>query len=361
MAEYVEPWLMTLDSANTLVLYRRRVRAWVVWCVARGAAPSRADSADVDLYREDLERSGLGASAVTARISAVSSWYKWLLSVGRAETNPAAPARGGICTVDGCAREHYGLGFCAMHYKRFKAHGDPSTVKTKPTVAERTCTECEYLGPRAEFWGDRRICKPCRPIWEARIHAQRAASGASKWCPGCRTTKNLSLFSRNQPLCKPCTKAAKAKQQAQRRKSGRPLLCIGPCEQVLPPTAFDPGYRTCRRCRFEANPEKYRRQWRARRAREHSALGGYQTWEWISLLVRFNGQCAYCDAAPAATQDHVIPLTRGGSNFASNLLPACWSCNAMKHDSLLAEWRYRRSGAPALARLTMAKPLGRLP
>jgi hypothetical protein len=29
------------------------------------------------------------------------------------------------CNVDGCARVHYGLGFCRLHYRRFKIHGDP--------------------------------------------------------------------------------------------------------------------------------------------------------------------------------------------------------------------------------------------
>lgn len=29
------------------------------------------------------------------------------------------------CTLDGCDKEHRGLGFCSGHYQRFKKHGSP--------------------------------------------------------------------------------------------------------------------------------------------------------------------------------------------------------------------------------------------
>lgn len=36
------------------------------------------------------------------------------------------------CNVEECGRTHYGLGFCRMHYRRYKKHGDVSIVK-QPT------------------------------------------------------------------------------------------------------------------------------------------------------------------------------------------------------------------------------------
>jgi endogenous inhibitor of DNA gyrase (YacG/DUF329 family) len=47
--------------------------------------------------------------------------------------------------------------------------------------------------------------------------------------------------------------------------------------------------------------------------------------------------CVYC-AGPFDTIDHVIPLTRGGDNMKSNLVPACRSCNSSKGQKLLSEW-----------------------
>lgn len=34
-----------------------------------------------------------------------------------------------LCSIDGCDRKHTGLGYCRLHLERFKAHGDPDTVK----------------------------------------------------------------------------------------------------------------------------------------------------------------------------------------------------------------------------------------
>lgn len=30
-----------------------------------------------------------------------------------------------LCTIDGCERVHEAKGYCKLHYKRFKKHGDP--------------------------------------------------------------------------------------------------------------------------------------------------------------------------------------------------------------------------------------------
>ncbi len=35
-----------------------------------------------------------------------------------------------LCTVEGCTRRHYGHGYCAMHYSRWKRLGDPLAGKT---------------------------------------------------------------------------------------------------------------------------------------------------------------------------------------------------------------------------------------
>lgn len=40
--------------------------------------------------------------------------------------------------------------------------------------------------------------------------------------------------------------------------------------------------------------------------------------------------CHYCGAPKAGTVDHVIPVSRGGTNDASNLVPACGPCNYSK-------------------------------
>lgn len=36
-----------------------------------------------------------------------------------------------ICSVDGCTAVHYGLGFCNIHYQRYRRLGDPLAAKSR--------------------------------------------------------------------------------------------------------------------------------------------------------------------------------------------------------------------------------------
>jgi hypothetical protein len=47
--------------------------------------------------------------------------------------------------------------------------------------------------------------------------------------------------------------------------------------------------------------------------------------------------CAYCPA-PAGSWDHVIPVSRGGTDDRENLVPACIRCNTSKHAKTPEEW-----------------------
>ncbi len=53
--------------------------------------------------------------------------------------------------------------------------------------------------------------------------------------------------------------------------------------------------------------------------------------------------CIYCKSGDRITTDHLIPLSRGGTNFPSNLAPACYSCNCSKNKKTYKEFmEYRR-------------------
>jgi 5-methylcytosine-specific restriction endonuclease McrA len=58
----------------------------------------------------------------------------------------------------------------------------------------------------------------------------------------------------------------------------------------------------------------------------------------VYAAIRESGPCVYC-GAPAEHVDHVWPLSRGGWERESNLVPACKPCNSGKKDRLLTEWR----------------------
>lgn len=53
--------------------------------------------------------------------------------------------------------------------------------------------------------------------------------------------------------------------------------------------------------------------------------------QWREILVIWKRSCAYCGKKPKRlTQDHITPLSKGGSHTVSNVVPACWSCNSGK-------------------------------
>jgi 5-methylcytosine-specific restriction endonuclease McrA len=63
--------------------------------------------------------------------------------------------------------------------------------------------------------------------------------------------------------------------------------------------------------------------------------------EWQLILVAFEYHCAYCGIQPAQlTQDHIVPLSKGGSHTKSNILPACNACNQRKGNKFLAEFLF---------------------
>jgi 5-methylcytosine-specific restriction endonuclease McrA len=62
---------------------------------------------------------------------------------------------------------------------------------------------------------------------------------------------------------------------------------------------------------------------------------------WISvrglIIEEFNSRCCYCGTkSDALTIDHVVPVSKGGTNAIRNLAPACGRCNGRKSDRPLA-------------------------
>lgn len=80
-------------------------------------------------------------------------------------------------------------------------------------------------------------------------------------------------------------------------------------------------------------------QHQRRAAREKSLPYTLTRQEWEQIKERFGNHCAYCgEHFDHLTQDHVIPLSRGGAYTAENIVPACRSCNSKKGDMTADEF-----------------------
>jgi len=80
-----------------------------------------------------------------------------------------------------------------------------------------------------------------------------------------------------------------------------------------------------------------------RRARKKKAPGSHTTEQLYQQHKKQEGKCFYCQkellhARNSWHADHVIPLSKGGSNDISNIVISCPTCNRKKHDKLPNEW-----------------------
>lgn len=196
-----------------------------------------------------------------------------------------------------------------------------------------------------------------------------------------------------QAYCKTCTskitRASLARTAARATRVTLPEKCCGGCEQVLPIDEFyvdlrrpDGRYANCKACHrritdewkaanktavresqranywrdptkrrassmayrlrnldaARARGQAYKRANRARataveairRARLAGAPGEVTPEQIAARVAYFGGRCWMCGDQWEAI-DHVKPLSKGGSNWAANLRPACRSCNSRKN------------------------------
>lgn len=70
------------------------------------------------------------------------------------------------------------------------------------------------------------------------------------------------------------------------------------------------------------------------RAKRLEAEGFFTTQEWIDLKESYGNLCLCCKLHQSKLDgplepDHIIPITRGGTNWITNIQPLCHNCNGM--------------------------------
>lgn len=97
------------------------------------------------------------------------------------------------------------------------------------------------------------------------------------------------------------------------------------------------AYERARYARRQTNPAQhavYRTGQRAAKNRRRAA--GPLSAATVRDVLK--GPCAYC-GDEATSVDHIIPVSRGGTNARENLAPACKSCNSKKAARTPTEWK----------------------
>jgi len=95
----------------------------------------------------------------------------------------------------------------------------------------------------------------------------------------------------------------------------------------------------------EENCERIRFLVKRRRALKKNADGSHTLGEWENLKAQYNWTCPCCKKSEPKiklTEDHIIPLSKGGSDNIENIQPLCKSCNSKKYTKII-KYNYDRT------------------
>jgi 5-methylcytosine-specific restriction endonuclease McrA len=237
-------------------------------------------------------------------------------------------------------------------------------------VSEQTkkCSKCgEVKVADSEFFykdsvkqdGFRTECKACSKLAALKKKAMLEATrpplpdGFAKKCSTCKEQLAAEMFGKNarsadglKTSCKPCRRAKAVKYRAENKEKTSEYFKRYREENPDKRKATCARYRANNRAKLAKYNKRYSREnphiavnaQIRRRALKNKASGTYTHDDWQARLAYHENRCAYCGCGGKMTIDHMIPLSRGGTNWPSNLVPACHSCNSGKCDKTPIEF-----------------------
>lgn len=197
----------------------------------------------------------------------------------------------------------------------------------------KTCSKCKETKPatneyfarcKAKRDGLHSLCKPCAAEYGRQWRATNAESLAQKKRAYALAQKdNRAKYFRYYYLAHREQMIARAKEWRERN----------PDQSRQYFRKYHPAWRA-------ANKEATRAIVRRRRAIRLKAQGSHTAEDIERQYKAQRGKCYYCAimVGDKYHADHVIPLSRGGSDGPENIVIACPACNQSKNNKLPHEW-----------------------
>lgn len=218
------------------------------------------------------------------------------------------------CSVTDCGKEHRARGFCVTHYNQ-------ALQPDRHRKLEAACAQCGdvVLKPSTARYANRFCSLLCRDVH------RNAGMPTLSHLPA---SHPVSRLIRGMPADPPPTKP-------------RPKVRV----RVVDCEWCGVSFTTTKTAQRMCSPQCKLKAKRVRRIGRARGWASHYTWaEVMRIHLAMHRQCAYCHVVVEGEPDpdHVVPLSRGGSNSVTNILPCCRACNSDKRDLLLGEWNADR-------------------
>jgi 5-methylcytosine-specific restriction endonuclease McrA len=205
----------------------------------------------------------------------------------------------------------------------------------------KICTKCKVEKPFAEFYkkkatkdGYRQECKECTKA----VNRKYTDANAEKVAEIKREYKRNN---KEQVLAK------EAKYREQNREEVRRRSREWGRNNADKRGDYQKRYYSVNKEYISARNKEYRKanplitvmKEQRRRSLKRQLPNTFTKEQWAYSLEYFENSCCYCGSTDGKLQqEHVISLSKGGGYVASNIIPACSSCNQSKNNSALAKW-----------------------
>ncbi len=145
--------------------------------------------------------------------------------------------------------------------------------------------------------------------------------GRQKFC--CSLHQQKDWFEKHKERVREIGQKSKAKHRQQRLEYGR-KYCLKHKEEM----------RVKLLAWRRKNKAKVVQQVLLRRYREKGITGSHTLKQWEELKDKYGQRCAICKEKKTLTRDHIIPVTKKGTNDISNIQPLCRECNSRKFNHI---------------------------